>query len=674
MAGKRQHYIPQFLQRGFLADHPLAAEHTWLHRRGASPKLVGIRNVGVEEFFYSRPSSNGKITLDDKITAYEESISSALRTVRALDIEDQVDATVAAELIAHLTIRTAHIRAGMSNAISLLLDELSKRISDSELMREELGLGELSSRQFESRAREQTAALSEGLQMPPALARRSLTFFARERFDDLYGDVRPALDQLIGNLQEGLSDAIRDAHNRALSSFEIGERERQLSRFSWRKHAVYGALLPDCIAMARELEGGYVPLLLGNVEASDLVILPLSHNQLLVGSRGTPEDIDISVVNEASSKCSDNFFISSKESDGATLIHLLGQRCADAISRHVRSASTPKDARNPPKESSRLDWRVEHPVEKLQFSVRCEGFGDQNTVAIVGMILKTIVAEVSRSMPLLRLDGFTFSSDYSTTLKQLDRGDPNLPPDHSQAREYGRAVSKCVRVVRNGQLKEHIVFDAIIAYDLLKEESETHADSLHVVVGMLSHVAHGTLYEENPPGEPADDTERLLHQCVSTVPCMYFSARQSAFANPAAGERYAALMMDSYKTACEAIQSARLAYWTHKNVDFLLEVALPRIGFVLEHAAQWLGHRDGLPSEDEFPGAALMDHLKLFDLDHWLELFGRDLRRLYSDNENLTAANVFALGRHAERLLWTVKLFPWPMNDGRTFISVIRDQ
>lgn len=60
MAGRRQHYIPRFLQRGFLAERDTVAERTYLHRRDAQPTLVGIRDVGVGEDFYSKFTGDGR--------------------------------------------------------------------------------------------------------------------------------------------------------------------------------------------------------------------------------------------------------------------------------------------------------------------------------------------------------------------------------------------------------------------------------------------------------------------------------------------------------------------------------------------------------------------------------------------------------------------------------------
>ncbi len=84
MAGKRQHYIPRFLQRGFLSEGEEQAERTWLHRRGVSARLVGIRDVGVAEYFYSKLSRDGALTLDDLLTMFEHKFEQELKRLRQI--------------------------------------------------------------------------------------------------------------------------------------------------------------------------------------------------------------------------------------------------------------------------------------------------------------------------------------------------------------------------------------------------------------------------------------------------------------------------------------------------------------------------------------------------------------------------------------------------------------
>ncbi|MOA40445.1 hypothetical protein D3C78_1623220 [compost metagenome] len=83
-----------------------------------------------------------------------------------------------------------------------------------------------------------------------------------------------------------------------------------------------------------------------------------------------------------------------------------------------------------------------------------------------------------------------------------------------------------------------------------------------------------------------------------------------------------------------------------------------------------MGHRDGLADQGTFPGSSLSDELKPFDLNLWLELFGRDLRNIYDLDGYFTAEHLLRLTQHVERLLWTVQIFPWPMEDGTPYISV----
>ncbi len=50
MSGKRQHYIPRFLQRGFLMGNS-KKENTYMYLNGGAQRPSNINNVGVEGFF-----------------------------------------------------------------------------------------------------------------------------------------------------------------------------------------------------------------------------------------------------------------------------------------------------------------------------------------------------------------------------------------------------------------------------------------------------------------------------------------------------------------------------------------------------------------------------------------------------------------------------------------------
>jgi hypothetical protein len=680
MAGKRQHYIPRFLQRGFLVTPLEGGERTWLHMRRTEARLVGIRDVGVSENFYSKLAVDGAPTLDDHITALEGGLDGDLIAIKCAPVGSNVDPEVAARLVTHLTLRTAHVRSIFKEGAIQILDQVAELVTDLGRLRDYMGVDETDPAGIPTKLVDEVVKALQlqlrSLPLPSPLAQRVVGFLIRERFDVFYEQYSTMISQAFDEMRKGISSTVRDSHNKALVTADQSRWEKDLATLSWQTHSVSGAVLPDCIVLVREVGGVFTPLLLSERERVDLVVLPIAHDRLLIGSAITNVDIAIASINEASASCSDSFYISHQAGDGEGLSCLIGQRCARAIGVSVDEAISAlrhiKVVRTGGQPPERRIVEIE-PLGLFTFSLTCLDFADVETAARLGDVLKVIVQEVGRDMPLSRMDGMTFAADYTSALDRLDRGDPALGVDRSQPRDYGRAVAKCVRVVRGGESKQHVVFDAVIAQALLGCDGDGRASAIHMIVSMLANVAHSVLYEtklEETPMASADSVLRLLHQSVSIAPGMYFAARESAFSDPKAGERYADLTRDSLASAREVIRKARLTYRLSNDLDGLLEVALPQISFVLGHVAQWLGHRDGLPSQDGFPGSSLPDDMKALNLDLWLELFGRDLRRLYDIDGQFTSANIFALGSHVERLLWTVQIYPWSMQDGTPYVSV----
>jgi Protein of unknown function (DUF4238) len=106
MAGKRHHYLPQFLQRGFTSD--TAGRKTWLYRKNVAAREVGLRDVGVEQNFYS---NEGDATVDDVITNIErDEFAELTNNIRHGIIEPKRLSDVLPFLVAHLEVRSRHLR------------------------------------------------------------------------------------------------------------------------------------------------------------------------------------------------------------------------------------------------------------------------------------------------------------------------------------------------------------------------------------------------------------------------------------------------------------------------------------------------------------------------------------------------------------------------------------
>lgn len=128
MAGKRQHFIPQFLQRGFLTRVQRNQEFTCVYRKNAAPFQTNIKNVGVEGFFYSAAENDA----DEVITGAEDGLGRLVNELRRGDGELPETARFP-ELFAHLEVRSRHLRQSFLQTGTHLVDALLQTASDPEV-------------------------------------------------------------------------------------------------------------------------------------------------------------------------------------------------------------------------------------------------------------------------------------------------------------------------------------------------------------------------------------------------------------------------------------------------------------------------------------------------------------------------------------------------------------
>ena len=670
MAGKRQHYVPRFLQRGFLDDPTAGAERTWLHRRGTRARLVGIRDVGVGEYFYSKLGTGDARTLDDVITDLEGPLDQELAALRRMPLDQTIDPTMAARLTAHLSLRTAHMRSVFAQGANDIVEAMAGLFGDAEAVRSQLGIdAPILDERLEEAIDEALAQVPlAALGLPTRLIRRFGAYLLRENFATFYDEHGPLVASTLSALMAEVPERIRDAHNRALQDTSANKREEAMARLVWHLQTVQEAILPDCVVLVEERNGWFAPLLLAQVDEVERVILPIAHDRLLVGERVPSGALDSAAFRASCASSSESFFIARKSLDDAGLADEIGQRSGQIIRKQIGEAIA--NFRSP-RGAARVDGQdapariATQTLGSFSYTLTTQGFADEE-VFRVNEILRGILEEMVRSLPLETLDGVTFTFDYPATLALLDRGDPNLPPVVSSPREYGVAVARTIGVVRDGVAKGHIVVDACIALKMLSDDQGEQALAFHVLAAQLADLAHDAVYAvqlTNQRSIPADVVTYGLYETASAAPSRYFAARESAFADPAYGESYAALVRDSWSVMKSTAEAAKAAFHAEPDFRALFEAILPPMANVISHTAEWLGHRDGLPEADDFPGGALIADFKALDLLPWLQLFARDLRDLHDVDGHFTPENIFALGRHVERLLWTLRILLWPDNE-----------
>lgn len=282
MAGRRQHYLPRLLQRGFL-DASVEAERTWLHRRGGPAKLVGIADVGVGEYFYSRPVA-GEVTLDDVITDLEGDLSAVIGSYRATAAGAAVDPMVAARTVHHLVTRTAHIRSLLSQAGTRFFESIETLFADPGRLATMMGLGDTSSApQVVETIREAVARLVP-LGLPAALSERLLSFYLREKGPGHLAGTSEPIRAAFAGLLPTIADQVRETHSEILSQDPADHLWIEtLSGFSWHVEHREGLILPDAVGLASDGEGPLLPLLFTDRASAAAVVLPVASDRLLVG-------------------------------------------------------------------------------------------------------------------------------------------------------------------------------------------------------------------------------------------------------------------------------------------------------------------------------------------------------------------------------------------------------
>jgi hypothetical protein len=698
VAGANQHHIPQAFSRGFRTPGGSKKNSkAWLYEKGVVPRLVLIKDeVAVERHFYSEPSPDGSKTLDDEITDHENAFAQRLQALKSAPLGTAVDADTAAEVVAHLTIRNAHLRRTFAMGVNSLLSRAIEVFCNEATLRPVLGVDrdtpsehvkELIDEQF----KENPALAASGL--PPRVLHQIAQMILKERFSTFFTRHVPFMAAAFDALSAQAPAFIRDGHNKALSSGLAPDARTEILRaLNWRvlPSPNDGFVLPDCVALGVDDETGLKPLILADLDKVTVVLMPLATKRLLVGARQSAPAPPVAAFNEAAVAASQTFFIATRRDDKLTLLAdrigaTSGRFMNDTIGSvfdeflnsrspaltaeiHASAQEQPAVAELSPIESS-----GGNPPQAPQYSIDFFSCADQATADRVAGALYAITGSLVQIMPLDRLDGFTFASDYPAALRNLNRGFAARAPLQPTAEEYGVSISMAPLVVRDGIVKTHIVMRGDIAHALISEDETLSRCALHTVVGQLAYAACDQILDEALPGvllkKIEDHYYGFLYSAIHSAWTGYFSSRASAVFDPQAGLAQQELLVSVLKRAQSDIPAARLAYRFHGDIDGLLKIVLPRIADVLRFSGKVLGHYDGLQQSflDEPALAAALGEMSLCD---WLVLFDSELSRLWDRRGKWASFDEFLmLNRHVERLFWQYQLFPWRTDEGQIRIE-----
>ena len=313
MSGKRQHFIPQFLLRGFSSHSTRYDYFTWVFRKGCVPFNTNIKNIGVEGQFYSM---DGESFVDDSITLAESSFGDLVAELREVPNTTKVDSMRVAELIAHLEARTRHFRQNFLESGTYLLDQFLKFAADPALF------GDYMRRKISQDPHIMTEALSKELDkngitqtaLPAALI--AIQPFLADAFTVSAAQMAPMVQELRKGMPAKLKDAAKTGHLRALSASISPEvKVRIFSKLTYRiarQRQDAAFVLGDSVVLFAVASERRFKTFYEKDDQLLAVLLPVSSEACLIGTTdGQLYELD--AISKAVASCSLEFFIASQD-------------------------------------------------------------------------------------------------------------------------------------------------------------------------------------------------------------------------------------------------------------------------------------------------------------------------------------------------------------------------
>ena len=679
--GSNQHYIPSFVQRAF--GIPKKRKEIWHFGLGRAPERRLIKRTGSENSFYSRPSRNGRPTLDDAITDIEPGLSRVLRKIRSISPGEHIDPTEAAAIINHLASRTAHVRSIFSDGLAHLLNRAETFFAEPDSIETVFGLdGDAPSDRFKNVVLDELARNAQiaKIGLPLQLLERLSFAFLKENSGQLISESTAIAGEYVKGLRSQSSELVRQGHTKALDpALGTMEYESLLRTLEWNVTNAQGAgaILPDCVVMAVDEEGRANAHLLVGSKRLGGIVMAVSPEKLLVGRMPGFEMPDDFNFNLEAARVSHGFFLSARNDLEMLRLHtMIGEHLQPTLEENIESAfeevltgkadTRPSIVQGAAERSS--PWK---PTSRLQYKLSLVDCGDQATTQRIQSRITAMIADVAQVLQLERLDAITIGHDYPALLQTVDRGLENAPPVETVSSDVGTGVAQTIMVIRSGVAKSHVVLSNAVSMALLSNDQNEVDWAVHVLVNQLALVALVSVVDEALPGIWLSPFENEIdgwlygnvHAALDGYAASWIAAAfgdKQEIANTSRD-----LLVGSIDRLISLIPEERLAYRQHGDLGKLLDVVLPEICNTLRFAADLLGHCSFTAESPFDQSNALKEALERAQLTKWFEWYRGHLDRFHRRLGRWTSFGEFLeFNIHVERLLFAVGMFPWQGPEG----------
>lgn len=339
VSGRKQHYIPQVLLKGFSTFPDAKAPPIFVYSRNRGCYRTNTKDSAAEREFYSTFGPDTQ-TLDDSITDYENQLAKQLNEIKTQGIGPLASA-LPSTVVTHLAIRNDHTRKIFADIGGKLLGAVGQAFGDATNVRAMMGFdAPYDSSPLKQELRKTLDRLAPGLSKAKrTLLEARLVAHTAANFDQFFAQQKAGIAQVNTKLRSSIGEMARGSHVKALAGSLAPEaRIEALSKLRWA--VVAGDfLLPDCVAIAINADGSINPYILNTNGEFHAVFMPISKELGLFGAINEDDLPENALVNEISASCSADFFLYTVDAAAMrSFVPLIGTKITEVVAQMTDEA------------------------------------------------------------------------------------------------------------------------------------------------------------------------------------------------------------------------------------------------------------------------------------------------------------------------------------------------
>ncbi len=208
--------------------------------------------------------------------------------------------------------------------------------------------------------------------------------------------------------------------------------------------------------------------------------------------------------------------------------------------------------------------------------------------------LTQLFTNMGRSLDLSSLDGVTFAIDYPAALRELDRG---YASSHTLTPSGGRVagIAMTPTVIRDGQLKSHIIIDLNVFVGMLKDG---HGDRVvQLIAHECAHVEANAQFDKAFPNvllrQQVNYRDGLRSQVVLACWDEYIACLRSAPFGEDPRADYEHTFLEHLGVARDEADTFITEYRLHRDVSRVIREVSEVYSNLMKYAAYYLGNEVG---------------------------------------------------------------------------------